>query len=278
MNMLSNFAEILKLGNIQSLEVLLLMHNGLKRIHLPDCEPTQHLDIFPNLLEINLKDNPIENEVETFNELDKLQHLSLVNQTPDPKSGFENMFSRAVGLISNLKSFNKNNVNPISRREAEYDIWKQYGWEYLLTSGSPTDRNKFMRKIRAYGRIVESMRIHPCSLPLSGFEVVFIFYFAEYGCPDEALVRPATKQSSVITVNLLDPEANRLVTKKLPKKMMIQALQGLVIKLFKSEPGKFPILSYVDAERQDVCVVLDNMSKTLDYYSIQDGDTIIIQW
>uniref|UniRef100_A0A1B0DGZ3 Tubulin-specific chaperone E n=1 Tax=Phlebotomus papatasi TaxID=29031 RepID=A0A1B0DGZ3_PHLPP len=255
MNKLSNFDEILKLGNIQSLEVLLLMHNGLRRIHLPDCEPTQHLDIFPNLLEINLKNNPIENEVETFNELDKLQHLSVVNQTPDPKSGFENMFSHAVALISNLKSLNKINVNPISRREAEYDIWKKYGWEYLLTSGSPTDRNKFMRKIRAYGKIVE-----------------------KYGCPDEALVRPATKQSSVITVNLLDPEANRLVTKKLPKKMMIQALQGLVIKLFKSEPGKFPILSYVDAERQDVCVVLDNMSKNLDYYSIQDGDTIIIQW
>ncbi|XP_059620086.1 tubulin-specific chaperone E [Phlebotomus argentipes] len=254
-NNLSSFEEILKLGHIQSLKVLLLMQNGLRRIHLPDCEPTDYLDIFRNLLEINLRDNPIENESETFNELDKLQQLSVLNQSPDPKSGFENMFSRAVGLISNLKTLNKIEVNPGNRRDAEYDTWKQYGWEYLQTSGSPTDRNKFMRKIRAYGRIVE-----------------------KYGSPEESLVRPMAKQSSVIIVNLLDPEANRLVSKKLPKKMLIQALQGLVLKLFKSDAGKLPILSYVDAERQDVCMVLDNMSKSLDYYSIQDGDTVIIQW
>lgn len=102
--------------------------------------------------------------------------------------------------------------------------------------------------------------------------------FTEYGSPDESLVRPQIKTSSVVAVNLLDPEANRLLSKKLPKKMTIQALQGLVLKLFKSNSGSLPILSYVDAERQDVCVVLDNMSRTLDYYSIQEGDTIIIQW
>uniref|UniRef100_A0A6B2EHJ9 Tubulin-specific chaperone E n=1 Tax=Phlebotomus kandelakii TaxID=1109342 RepID=A0A6B2EHJ9_9DIPT len=255
MNKLASFEEVLKLGHIQNLNVLLLMQNGLRRIQLPECEPTEYLDIFRNLQEINLRGNPIENEIETFNELDKLQQLSVLNQTPDAKSGFENMFSRAVGLISNLKSLNKIDVNPGNRRDAEYDIWKEYGWEYLQTSGSPTDRKRFMTKIRAYARIVE-----------------------KYGVPDEAIVRPAVKQSSVVTVNLLDPEANRLVSKRLPKKMVIQALQGLVIKLFKSDTGNLPILSYVDAERQDVCVVLDNMSKTLDYYSIQDGDTVIIQW
>ncbi|GAB0088706.1 Tubulin-specific chaperone E [Sergentomyia squamirostris] len=254
-NNLSSFQEILKLGQIESLEVLLLMVNGIRSIKLPDCEPSEYLDMFRNLLEINLRDNPIENEIDTFNELDKLLKLSVLNQTPNQASGFDNMFSRAVGLISNLKTLNKIDVTPARRRDAEYDVWKEYGWEYLLTSGSPTDRLSFLRKIRAYGRIV-----------------------AKYGCPDEALVRPQLKQSSVITVNLLDPEANRLVTKKLPKKMIIQVLQGLVIKLFKSDAGKLPILSYVDEERQDVCVVLDNMSKTLDYYSIQNGDTIIIQW
>ncbi|XP_055695398.1 tubulin-specific chaperone E [Lutzomyia longipalpis] len=254
-NNLSSFDEILKLGNIVNLKVLLLMQNGLQRINLPDCEATEYVEIFPNLMEINLRDNPIENEIETFNELDKLKSLAILNQTPDPKSGFENMFSRAVGLISHLRQLNKISVNSGNRRDAEYDIWKLYGWEYLQTSGSPTERKKFMKKIRTYGRIVE-----------------------KYGSPDESLVRPQVKVSSVVAVNLLDPEANRLVPKKLPKKMTIQALQGLVLKLFKSNAGSLPILSYVDAERQDVCVVLDNMSRTLDYYSIQDGDTIIIQW
>uniref|UniRef100_A0A1L8E665 Tubulin-specific chaperone E n=1 Tax=Nyssomyia neivai TaxID=330878 RepID=A0A1L8E665_9DIPT len=135
MNNLGTFDEVLKLGHIESLRVLLLMKNGLQRIKLPDCEPTEYLEIFVNLQEINIRDNPIENEMETFNELDKLQKLSVLNQTPDKKRGFENMFSGAVGLISNLRTLNKIDVNSGNRRDAEYDIWKlwmgvfAYKWE-----------------------------------------------------------------------------------------------------------------------------------------------------
>lgn len=66
MNSLSNFQEILKLGNIRTLKHLNLMKNDIRYVQLPDCQPNEAVTIFENLIEINLKENPIENEVSTF--------------------------------------------------------------------------------------------------------------------------------------------------------------------------------------------------------------------
>lgn len=104
------------------------------------------------------------------------------------------------------------------------------------------------------------------------------FSFPEYGSPEELMIRPVIKQSSVITLSLVDVESGRALSKRVPRKMAVQTLQGLVIKLFQNGSGHLPTLSYVDAEMDDIHVVMDNMNKNLDFYSIQDGDTVLIKW
>lgn len=103
----------------------------------------------------------------------------------------------------------------------------------------------------------------------------------EYGSPEELMIRPEVKKTRAITVNLVDVESGRSLKKRMPLQMSLQTLQGLVIKLFQhggGGGGTLPALSYVDAEMNDINVMMDNMNKTLDYYSIRDGDTVLIKW
>lgn len=92
------------------------------------------------------------------------------------------------------------------------------------------------------------------------------------------MIRPEVKKSRAITVNLVDVESGRSVKKRMPLQMSLQTLQGLVVKLFQHDGGTLPALSYQDAEMNDINVMMDNMNKTLDYYSIRDGDTVLIKW
>lgn len=92
------------------------------------------------------------------------------------------------------------------------------------------------------------------------------------------MIRPEVKKKSAITVNLVDVDSGRTVIKRMPLQMSLQTLQGLVIKLFQHGGGTLPTLSYVDAQLNGINVMMDNMNKTLDYYSIRDGDTVLIKW
>lgn len=92
------------------------------------------------------------------------------------------------------------------------------------------------------------------------------------------MIRPEVKKSRTITVSLVDVDSGRTLKKRMPLQMSLQTLQGLVIKLFQHSGGTLPSLSYMDAEMNDINVMMDNMNKTLDYYSIRDGDTVLIKW
>ena len=156
-NRLSDFNEILKLGGIKTLKRLFLMSNGLRKIQLPDCAPSEYVPVFQYLEELNIRDNPIEDEMVTFNELDKLERFQSLCKTPEGNSGFEEMFMRAVALISGLRQCNKIMIMPKMRRDAEVDIWKQLGMEYVAAQkGNEEEMAQFQRKCRAYSRIVKS--------------------------------------------------------------------------------------------------------------------------
>lgn len=156
-NQLSDFAEIQKLGGIRTLKTLLLMRNGLRRVDLPECSSNEYVTLFAYLEEINLRDNPLDDELAAFNELDKFERLRSVCSTPKERSGFEAMFGRAVALISGLRQCNKIMISPKMRRDAEVDLWKQLGMEYMAAqNGNEVEKQAFQRKCRAYSRIVKS--------------------------------------------------------------------------------------------------------------------------
>lgn len=156
-NELSNFEEIAKLGGMKTLKRLFLMKNGLRQIQLPDCSPTEYVSLFPYLEELNLRDNLIDDELAAFNELDKLERFRSLCKTPAANAGFEGMLMRAVALISGLRQCNKITILPKMRRDAEVDIWKLLGMEYVAAqNGNEVEKAAFQRKCRAYSRIVKS--------------------------------------------------------------------------------------------------------------------------
>lgn len=109
---------------------------------------------------------------------------------------------------------------------------------------------------------------------------LFYFYiFLEYGSPAEFVsIRPQKKQSNLVKIRIQNKSTGEIIEKRIPRKISVQTLQGLIIKHFKKECNGMPILSYVDANHPDLIVKLDNSSKNLDYYSIQDGDVVMVEW
>lgn len=71
------------------------------------------------------------------------------------------------------------------------------------------------------------------------------------------------------------------LSKRVSRKMSVQALRGVALKLLASAATvgtTLPKLSYLDRSRGDLKIGMENESKSLDYYSLQDGDAVIVEW
>lgn len=239
-NGLANFQDILHLGHLKALKELLLGNNRFESIKFPECGDG-FVDEFPALESITLRDNPVTNELELFNELDKLQNLQ--NLSVNSNKDYEEMSMRAIALIQHLQSLNKRTISAADRRNAEIDIWKMFAIKWLQ------DKNAVKAQCRVYPALVKKL-----------------------GQPEVAMVEPPPKQSNLIKVRLMRGE--KVIEKKLPQKMSVQALYGLVSKLFKADVEH---LFGIDAEHADIKYSMENSGKTLDFYSIKNGDTILIE-
>ncbi|KAH8355166.1 hypothetical protein KR093_007435 [Drosophila rubida] len=251
---LMDFDQVCKLGNISTLQMLNLMENGIEQLQLPDCEPQCKLNLFVSLEQLNLLHNPIWNEAEAFNELDKLPQLKRINMSPHLKSNFDEMFSKAVASIAGLQFVNKAKVTDEERRGAEYDIWKKNAVDWLQATKLGADAlREFYKKHRTYLMIVN-----------------------KYGSPADFVPRIQTKQSNLIKVRIQHQPSGEIWEKKVPRMITVQTLQGLVMKRFRLS-GETPQLCYVDAKRPELVVPLENNAKTLDFYSVQEHDTVLVQ-
>lgn len=133
------------------------------------------------------------------------------------------------------------------------------------------------------------------------------FTFSEYGIADIPSAKPKVEMvSNVITVEFVcpnDPRQPRGIKRKLLKDMEVQKMIGLAQRLFKTG-GKIPALSFIP---RNVSLILDYIKKCifinrcinaiivtfqlsndeisldkplqeLSYYSIQDGDQVLVRW
>ncbi|EDW89807.1 tubulin-specific chaperone E [Drosophila yakuba] len=249
-----DFNQVAKLGNLTTLRLLNIMENGIEEIKLPDCDSQEKLNMFVSLEQLNLLHNPIWNEADTFNELDKLPQLKRLSKTPHLKSNFDEMFSKAVASIASLQFINKAEVTAEQRRGAEYDIWKKYALEWMqATEEGPDSIREFCRRHRTYSLLVK-----------------------KYGSPADFVPRSQAKPSNLINVSIRYQLTGETWEKKVPRMITVQTLQGLVMKRFRLS-GDVPQLCYVDALHPDLVVPLDNNAKTLDFYSVQEHDTVLVQ-
>lgn len=159
-NPLNYFNEIVKLGNIKTLQILYCIATHIETIQLPDCAWNEYLEIFPNLEELNLNDNHLINQATIFNELDKLPALSNLSITISDNIGYEETFTCAIGHIANLTVLNKKLINATERRGAEYDIWKRYSVEWVKSKDNNELRTNLLKQCRIYPKLIESMYLN----------------------------------------------------------------------------------------------------------------------
>lgn len=102
--------------------------------------------------------------------------------------------------------------------------------------------------------------------------------FPEYGSPAEFMPRTNVKVSNLIKIRVLHSETGDVWEKKFPRMITVQTLLGLIIKRFHMDSDTAPQLCYIDHKYPDLIVPLDNLSKTLDFYSLQENDTVLVKW
>lgn len=105
--------------------------------------------------------------------------------------------------------------------------------------------------------------------------LLFILFITEYGLPEESELKVQANiiASTLITIRL--DYDGKIATKKIPPTMLVQKLITLVQKIFKLQDR--PVLKRVSRTDKEIVVDLDDEMKELGYYSVQDGDNVIVQ-
>lgn len=101
-------------------------------------------------------------------------------------------------------------------------------------------------------------------------------FCTEYGSPADFVPRIQAKPSNLIKVHIQHRKTGEVWEKKVPRMITVQTLQGLVMKRFRLT-GEIPQLCYIDAKHPELVVHLENNAKTLDFYSVQEHDTVLFE-
>lgn len=98
----------------------------------------------------------------------------------------------------------------------------------------------------------------------------------EYGSPAEFVPSDnnTRKTSSRIQVKILNSRTGEIWQRALPRMITVHTLLGLILKRYGLTNLDNAQLSYVDANCPQLVVSMDNMSKTLDFYSLQENDIV----
>lgn len=104
-NRILSWNEINKLGNIKTLELLNLTNCDIEEIHIPCSETCTVSNLFPNLQQLILNENKINDWIYVC-ELDKLKSLTELKFRENPiltKENFETNRQLIIVRINNLK-------------------------------------------------------------------------------------------------------------------------------------------------------------------------------
>uniref|UniRef100_A0A671M273 Tubulin-specific chaperone E n=1 Tax=Sinocyclocheilus anshuiensis TaxID=1608454 RepID=A0A671M273_9TELE len=164
-----------------------------------------------------------------------------------------------IARLSRLELLDMRQVLSDERRGAELDYCKMFGAAWLKAGGhSDPEKNQ---------PNTDFMSEHPRFL---------------YGAPDEGELReqkPFALKNQLLTVTFVCPEDSerKPIEKKLPGSMIVQKVKGLLHRLLKL-PGMELKLSYTCSKIAGREIEIDNDLKPLEFYSVEDGDRILVRW
>ncbi|XP_072712479.1 tubulin-specific chaperone E isoform X1 [Ciconia boyciana] len=266
-NQLLDGNQLRLIAHLPRLEQLILRNTGISSIHFPDVGFGCKTKMFPSLKHLAINDNKI-SQWSSINELDKLPSLRSLqchnNPFMDTEKNPETLRQLIIAKISQLEVLNKSEILPAERKGAELDYRKIFGNDWLAAGGNwNPEKNKPSE---------EFLAAHPRYPSLC----------LKYGVPEEGELKgrqPLTLKNQLLTLTIKCPEKpeQKPLEKKLPESMTIQRVKGLLYRLLKI-PGAELRLSYESSKLEGKEVELDNDLKPLQFYSIENGDCVLVRW
>uniref|UniRef100_A0A8C6Z3P1 Tubulin folding cofactor E n=1 Tax=Nothoprocta perdicaria TaxID=30464 RepID=A0A8C6Z3P1_NOTPE len=261
-NQLLDGNQLHQIGHLpRYLEQLMLRNTGISSIHFPDAGFGRvHVTGYSSEMMIFLvcsKDSTSPFQWSSINELDKLPSLRSLqcrnNPLMDTEKNQETLRQLIIAKISQLEVLNKSEILPAERKGAELDYRKIFGRDWIAAGGHwNPERNKPSEDFLA---------AHPRYPSLC----------LKYGAPEEGELKrqqPVTLKNQLLSKSLEMARINS---------MTIQRVKGLLYRLLKI-PGSELKLSYESSKLEGKEVDLDNDLKPLQFYSIENGDSVLVRW
>ena len=253
-NNLGDWNNILRFGDLKNLEILNVNTCGIKKIHFEEN------NLFPSLKFLQI----IENAIDSWESIAKLNCLPITdlrvrsNPIMSTEKG-ETCRQIIIASIKSLKVLNGTEIFKTERYGAELDYRKKFGLEYLQLIKEGKDLGPFYQKFPRYKEFIDL-----------------------FGAPEdyELVTNVDTSiKSNLIQVNVKCPDDPNFETKskKIPRNMTVHKLRTLLQRLVKVK-GHDLVLSYRSKDDPNVEVSLDNDLRELCFYSMIDGDTILVKW
>ncbi|XP_059393290.1 tubulin-specific chaperone E [Carassius carassius] len=258
---------VLEISHLPCLEKLNLSSSGLSVIQFRDASAGNKTASFPALKTLLLDDNNI-SEWCVVNELEKLPSLLHLSCRRNPllqkEKNPETVRQIIIARLSGLEQLDMRQVLSDERRGAELDYCKMFGLDWLKAGGHRDQEKNHPN--------TEFMSEHPRFLAL----------LQKYGAPDEGELKeqkPFALKNQLLTIMFVCPEDSerKPIEKKLPGSMIVQKVKGLLHRLLKL-PGMELKLSYTCSKMAGREIEIDNDLKPLEFYSVEDGDRILVRW
>ncbi|XP_013145467.1 PREDICTED: tubulin-specific chaperone E [Papilio polytes] len=260
-NPIDSWNEVNNLGRLKNLKVLSLNDCKISEIRFNNDPGNGKVDIFDNLEVLFLNRNQI-NDWRSISELDKLRNLKKLYFLKNPiqnSEDYDTTSQLVIAKIGTLQELNGSIITRELRRGAEYDYLKRYGAEWKLAQEQDAHKKAFDTEHCRFQELLD-----------------------KYGIPDDSLLvkqqKNTTLTSQLLEIVLRD-ENGKTLKKKFPSTMAVQKLVTLTQRLF-SKHGNTgtPTLNLVDDQMKGAEITLDNVMKDLAYYSIKNGDTILVRF
>lgn len=252
---------VVSLSSLTRLEELNLSQTGLSVIRFDDVAPGCQTAMFPELKTLLVDDNSI-SEWSVIDELAKLPSLvrlscrrnRLQSSDKNPLTAEQIL----VAKLGQLTVLNSHELLPEERRGAELDYIKMFGKEWLKTKDCSQSNAQFNCEHPRYQVLIN-----------------------KYGAPEEGELKkpePFALKNQLLNIKFVFPDDDRKpIEKKLPASMMLQKVKGLLCRLLKV-PATDLRLTYSSPKKVGTEFNLDGDLKTLQFFSIEDGDLVLVRW
>ncbi|XP_074079078.1 tubulin-specific chaperone E isoform X2 [Macrotis lagotis] len=259
--------QLFQIAYLPRLEQLILSDNRISTLHFPDAGIGCKTSMFPSLKCLVLNSNQI-SQWSSINELDKLQSLQYLSCTQNPLTEGskepQTIRQLIIAKIGQLKTLNKCEIFREERYGAELDYRKTFGNEWKNAGGhQDPDKNKPNN---------EFIIAHP------RYQLLCL----KYGAPEDGELKPQEpfmlkNQLLTLTIKCLHQPDQKVLVKQLPESMTIQKVKGLLSRLLKVPISELK-LSYESPKMEGREIELENDQQPLQFYSVENGDCILVRW